>query len=208
MNKSLRRIRRNRLADYLAYALWDAIIDGYFPVLEIYSDKLEELEDEVILNPNKTTLAKIYQIKRELLTLRRAIWSQRSALSDILRDRSPLIQEKTIRYYRDCYDHAVQIIDIIETYRELTAGLTDIYLSSVSNKMNEVMKLLTVISSIFIPLTFLAGIYGMNFNPQASPWNMPELDWYWGYPVFWLVIIAIATSLIYFFWRKGWFSNL
>ncbi|ELS04137.1 magnesium Mg(2+) and cobalt Co(2+) transport protein CorA [Xenococcus sp. PCC 7305] len=199
---------RNKGTDYLAYALWDAIVDGFFPILEIFSQKIEELEDEVIFNSNNGTLAKIYQAKRELLALRRAIWSQRNALNMLIRDKSPLISEETIIYLRDCYDHAVQIIDIIETYRELTSGLTDIYLSAVGNKMNEVMKLLTVISSIFIPLTFVAGIYGMNFNPQASPWNMPELNWYWGYAFFWGIMIFIATAMIYFFWRKGWFSNM
>ncbi len=199
---------RSKGTDYLAYALWDAIVDGFFPVLEIFSQKIEALEDEVIFNPNNKTLAKIYQARRELLALRRAIWSQRNALNILIRDKSPLISEETIIYLRDCYDHAVQIIDIIETYRELTSGLTDIYLSAVGNKMNEVMKLLTVISSIFIPLTFVAGIYGMNFNPEASPWNMPELNWYWGYVFFWVIMIAIATAMIYFFWRKGWFSNV
>ncbi|MDJ0901501.1 MAG: magnesium/cobalt transporter CorA [Xenococcus sp. MO_188.B8] len=199
---------RSKGTDYLAYALWDAIVDGFFPVLEIFSQKIEALEDEVIFNPNNGTLAKIYQAKRELLALRRAIWSQRNALNILIRDKSPLISDETIIYLRDCYDHAVQIIDIIETYRELTSGLTDIYLSAVGNKMNEVMKLLTVISSIFIPLTFVAGIYGMNFNPEASPWNMPELNWYWGYIFFWIVMIVIATAMIYFFWRKGWFSNM
>ncbi|MGK7899029.1 MAG: magnesium/cobalt transporter CorA [Xenococcus sp. (in: cyanobacteria)] len=199
---------RSKGTDYLAYALWDAIVDGFFPVLEIFSQKIEALEDEVIFNPNNGTLAKIYQAKRELLALRRAIWSQRNALNILIRDKSPLISDETIIYLRDCYDHVVQIIDIIETYRELTSGLTDIYLSAVGNKMNEVMKLLTVISSIFIPLTFVAGIYGMNFNPEASPWNMPELNWYWGYLFFWVIMIVIATAMIYFFWRKGWFSNL
>ena len=199
---------RSKGTDYLAYALWDAIVDGFFPVLEIFSQKIEALEDEVIFNPNNKTLAKIYQARRELLALRRAIWSQRNALNILIRDKSSLISEETTIYLRDCYDHAVQIIDIIETYRELTSGLTDIYLSAVSNKMNEVMKLLTVISSIFIPLTFVAGIYGMNFNTEASPWNMPELNWYWGYLFFWVIMIAIATAMIYFFWRKGWFNNV
>ncbi len=194
--------------DYLAYTLWDAIIDGFFPLLEIYSEKIEELENEVLFNPTNSTLAKIYQTKGELLALRRAVWTQRNALNVLVRDKSPLITDETIIYLRDCYDHAVQIIDIIETYRELTSSLTDIYLSAVSNKMNEVMKLLTVVSSIFIPLTFVAGIYGMNFNPEASPWNMPELNWYWGYPFFWVMMGIISTSMIYFFWKKGWFSNI
>ncbi len=198
---------RNMGTDYLAYALWDAIIDGFFPVLEIYGEKIEDLEDEVIFNPNDQSLAKVYQIKRELLALRRAIWPQRNALNTLIRDGSKVIDPEILVFLRDCYDHTVQIIDIIETYRELASSLTDIYLSAISNKMNEVMKLLTVISSIFIPLTFIAGIYGMNFNNSVSPWNMPELDWYWGYPLCWILMLATAASLIYFFWRRGWFEN-
>ncbi|MGF1541533.1 MAG: magnesium/cobalt transporter CorA, partial [Pleurocapsa sp.] len=198
---------RSQGADYLAYALWDAIIDGFFPILEIYGEKIEDLEDEVIFNPSGQSLAKIYQIKRELLALRRAIWPQRNALNTLIRDGSNSINPDILIFLRDCYDHSVQIIDIIETYRELASSLTDIYLSAISNKMNDVMKLLTVISSIFIPLTFLAGIYGMNFDSNESPWNMPELDWYWGYPFFWFLTIAIATGLIYLFWRRGWFKD-
>ena len=194
-------------ADYLAYALWDAIIDGFFPVLEIYGEKIEDLEDEVIFNPSNQSLAKVYQIKRELLALRRAIWPQRNALNTLIRDGSSVINPEILVFLRDCYDHTVQIIDIIETYRELASSLTDIYLSAISNKMNEVMKLLTVISSIFIPLTFIAGIYGMNFDPDISPLNMPELEWYWGYPFCWALMLTIGGGLIYYFWRKGWFEN-
>lgn len=197
---------RSKKSDYLAYALWDAIIDGYFPILEEYGERIEDLEDQVVLSPNNQTLQKIYLIKRELLALRRAIWPQRDALNNLLRDHCNLISEPVRIYLKDCYDHVVQIIDIIETYRELASGLMDVYLSSVSNKMNEIMKLLTVISSIFIPLTFIAGIYGMNFNTD-SPWNMPELNWDFGYPFFWLLIFIISISLIMFFWRKGWFEN-
>jgi magnesium transporter len=198
---------RESKADYLAYTLWDAIIDGFFPVLEIYGEKIEELEDEVIFNPSNHTLAKVYQVKRELLALRRAIWPQRTALNTLIRDGSSLIDPEILVFLRDCYDHSVQIIDIIETYRELASSLTDIYLSAISNKMNEVMKLLTVISSIFIPLTFIAGIYGMNFNTNASPWNMPELNWYWGYLFCWAIMILTAGGLIFFFWRRGWFKS-
>ncbi|MGL5793858.1 MAG: magnesium/cobalt transporter CorA [Waterburya sp.] len=194
-------------ADYLAYALWDAIIDGFFPILEIYGEKIENLEDEVIFNPGNQSLAKVYQVKRELLALRRAIWPQRNALNTLIRDGSSVIDPEILVFLRDCYDHTVQIIDIIETYRELASSLTDIYLSAISNKMNEVMKLLTVISSIFIPLTFIAGIYGMNFDTEVSPWNMPELDWYWGYPLCWLLMLSVAVGLVYFFWRRGWFEN-
>ena len=208
------RIRRNQGlirqggTDYLAYALWDAIIDGYFPVLEDYGEHIEALEDEVVLNPTDKTLRQIYQIKRELLALRRSIWPQRDAINALIRDGSPLIDADVLRYLRDCYDHAVQIIDVVETYRELASGLMNVYLSAMSNKMNEVMKLLTVIATIFIPLTFIAGIYGMNFNPDVSPWNMPELNWYWGYLTCWGVMLAIATSLIYFFWQRGWLKNV
>jgi magnesium transporter len=198
---------RNMGADYLAYALWDAIIDGFFPVLEIYGEKIENLEDEVIFNPSNQSLAKVYQIKRELLALRRAIWPQRNALNTLIRDGSSVVNPEILVFLRDCYDHTVQIIDIIETYRELASSLTDIYLSAISNKMNEVMKLLTVISSIFIPLTFIAGIYGMNFDTDVSPFNMPELGWYWGYLFCWGIMLAIAGSLIFFFWRRGWFEN-
>jgi magnesium transporter len=198
---------RQRGVDYLAYALWDTIIDGYFLALEAYGERLEALENEVAIRPTKQTLTKIYQIRRELLALRRAIWPQRDAINAIIRDECSLISKDVRIYLRDCYDHAVQIIDVIETYRELASGLMDVYLSAVGNRMNEVMKLLTVISTIFIPLTFVAGIYGMNFNPDVSPFNMPELNWYWGYPLFWVVTIAIASSLSYFFWRRGWFSD-
>ncbi|HEY9852304.1 MAG TPA: magnesium/cobalt transporter CorA [Leptolyngbyaceae cyanobacterium] len=198
---------RKHGADYLAYSLLDAIVDGFFPVLETYGERIEELEDEVVTNPSKRTLEKIYEIRRELLELRRAIWPQRDAINTLIRDGSNLISPDVRIYLRDCYDHAVQVIDIVETYRELSSGLMDVYLSSVSNKMNEVMKFLTVMSSIFIPLTFIAGVYGMNFNTDVSNWNMPELNWKWGYLAFWILMIAIASALVYFFWRRGWFEN-
>jgi len=207
------RIRTNRSSirdrgnDYLAYALWDAIVDGFFPILEAYGERIEELEDEVVLDPDEQTLSKIYQIRRELLALRRAMWPQREAINTLLRDGSPLIGQDVLVYLRDCYNHAVQIIDIIETYRELTSGLMDVYLSAMGNRMNEVMKLLTVISTIFIPLTFIAGIYGMNFNTEVSPWNMPELNWYWGYPACLGAMAVMTVVMVYLFWRRGWFEN-
>ncbi|HEY9875323.1 MAG TPA: magnesium/cobalt transporter CorA [Candidatus Obscuribacterales bacterium] len=199
-------IIRKHGADYLAYTLLDAIIDGFFPVLENYGEKIEELEDEVVANPTRQTLDKIYQVKRELLALRRAIWPQRDAINSLIRDGSDLISDEVRIYLRDCYDHAVQVMDMVETYRELTSGLMDVYLSSVGNKMNEIMKLLTVISSIFIPLTFVAGVYGMNFNPD-KPGNMPELNWPYAYLGCWGLMIAIASGLVFFFWRRGWFKN-
>jgi len=200
-------IRRTE-SDYLMYALLDSVIDGFFPVLEEYGEAIEDLEDEVVANPTRQTLEKIHKLKRELLMLRRAIWPQRDAINSLIRDGSDLISDDVRVYLRDCYDHAVQVLDMVETYRELSSSLMDVYLSSVSNRMNEVMKLLTVISTIFIPLTFIAGVYGMNFDPEKSPLNMPELDWYFGYPLCWGIMVAIALSLVYYFYRKGWFENL
>ena len=205
--RAARGIIRDRGADYLTYALWDAIIDGYFPVVEAYGDKLERLEEIAITNPRDGTLSEIYQLRRELLALLKGIWSQRDALNQLIKEVHPMVGDSVLPYLRDCYDHTTHIIDTIETYRELTAGLMDIYLSVVSNKMNEVMKVLTVVSTIFIPLSFIAGLYGMNFNPQVSPLNMPELDWYWGYPFCLGLMSAIAIMLLVYFWRKGWLSS-
>lgn len=199
---------RQGKSDYLAYCLLDAIIDGFFPVLEVYGERIEELEDEVVMTPSHKTLDKIYQLRRELLALRRSVWPQRDAINRLIRDSSNQWISPEVRIYlRDCYDHTVQVMDMIETYRELTSGLMDVYLSSMSNKMNQVMKVLTVMSSIFIPLTFLAGVYGMNFKTDVSPWNMPELSWSFGYPLFWIVILIISTILIGIFAKLGWFED-
>lgn len=207
IRQNVGRIRQEG-ADYLAYALLDAVIDAYFPVLEDYGEYIESLEDEVIFNPTRQTVQKIYRVRRELMSLRRSIWPQRNALSQLVRDGSSnLISPNSRVYLQDCYDHVVQVLDIVETYRELTANLMDVYLSSVSNRMNEVMKTLTVISSIFIPLTFIVGVYGMNFNPNVSPLNMPELNAPWGYPLCWAVMISIGLALSYYFWKKGWFEG-
>ncbi len=204
---SNRGLIRQKKEDYLTYCILDTIIDAFFPILEQIGEYIELLENQVIQNPTPKTLASIHQIKRDLLTLRRAIWPQREMLAALTRDESAFISPEVQVYLRDCYDHAAQVMDMVEIYRELAASLTDVYLSSVSNRMNEVMKTLTVISTIFIPLTFIAGIYGMNFNSKASPWNMPELDWYWGYPLVWALMIIIALALILFFWRRGWFRD-
>jgi magnesium transporter len=202
-----RGIIRKQGADYLAYCLLDAIVDGFFPVLEYYGELIEELEDEVMLKPDRSTLARIHKIRRELLMLRRAIWPLRDAINSLIRDGSSLISSEVQVYLRDCYDHTIQVMDMVETYRELATGLMDVYLSVVSNRMNEVMKLLTVISAIFIPLTFIAGVYGMNFNPEKSPLNMPELGWYWGYPFCLALMFTIGSSLVFFFWKRGWFKS-
>jgi magnesium transporter len=198
---------REHGADYLTFCLLDAIIDGFFPVLEYYGELIEELEDEVVTRPDRSTLEKIYKVRRELLTIRRSIWPQREAINSLIRDGNNLISSEVQVYLRDCYDHAIQVMDMVETYRELGTGLMDVYLSSVGNKMNEIMKFLTVVSSIFIPLTFLAGIYGMNFNTEKSPVNMPELNWYWGYPACLILMFLIGGSSILYFWRQGWFKN-
>ncbi|OKH51729.1 magnesium and cobalt transport protein CorA [Calothrix sp. HK-06] len=205
--KHNRGIIRKHGADYLAYALLDSIVDGFFPVLERYGEKIEDLEQEVIIKPTPQTLRKIYKIRRQLLKLRRAIWPQRDVINSLIRDSGNLISDEVRLYLRDCYDHSIQVIDMVETYRELSSGLMDVYLSAVSNKMNEIMKFLTVMSSIFIPLTFIAGIYGMNFNTEKSPLNMPELNWYWGYPLCLGSMGAIATGLLLIFKRWGWLDN-
>ena len=198
---------RQRGAGYLAYTLLDTIVDGYFPLLEHYGEHIEWLEDEVISYPTRQTIAEIYKLRRQLLMLRRYVWPLRTVVNSLIRDSGDLITPENRIHLQDVYDHIVQILDILETYREVSASLMDVYLSSVSNRMNDVMKLLTVVSSIFIPLTFIAGVYGMNFNPAASPVNMPELNWPWGYPLCLGLMGTIAIVLITFFWRQGWFEN-
>ncbi len=199
---------RNQGSDYLAYTLLDTIVDGFFPILEIYGEQLEELEDQVVRSPNRQTLERIHHLKRGLFSLRRLIWPLRDAINITIRDTGDLISPEVRVYLRDCYDHTIQVMDIVETYRELASSLMDVYLSSLSNKMNEIMKILTVISTIFIPLTFIVGVYGMNFNPDTSPFNMPELNWYWGYPACWALMLIVSISLILFFRQRGWFENL
>ncbi len=191
-------------ADYLAYTLIDSVIDAYFPVLEHYGELVEELELAVVETPSPNDILKIHALKRDLLSIRRALWPMRDMLSAILRDDTPLIQDSTRLYLRDCHDHTIQLIDMVETYRELTSGLVDIHLSSVSNRMNEVMKVLTIIATIFIPLTFISGIYGMNFDPAASPWNMPELRSPYGYVSVIAAMTVIAAGLLGWFKYKGW----
>ncbi len=191
-------------ADFLAYHLIDAVIDGYFPLLERLGERLEDLENVVIDQPSRAVVAQIHDIKRELLLIRRAVWPLREAINSLVREELPMITPETRIFLRDCYDHCVQIIDLVESYRELGSGLMDVYLSNVSNRMNEVMKVLTIITTIFVPLTFVAGVYGMNFNPEKSPFNMPELNAYWGYPMAMAAMAVIALLELYYFWKKGW----
>jgi magnesium transporter len=185
-------------ADYLAYALLDAVVDCYFNILEKIGDKIEVLEEELIVEPGKTTIEQLHSMKREMIFVRKAVWPVRELISNMQRSESELIQPTTDVYLRDVHDHTVRVIDTVETYRDLLSGMMDVYLSSVSNKMNEVMKILTIITTIFVPVTFIAGVYGMNFD------YMPELHSKWGYPAVWIVMLLIIISLIIYFKRKKW----
>jgi len=190
---------RQRGADYLAYALMDAVVDRYFGILEKLGDAAEELDQRVMENPAPEILHWINHLKKELLLMRRSVWPLREALSSFVRTESDLVTESTQVFARDVYDHAIQIIDTVETLRDLTGGMTDLYLSTMGQRTNEVMKVLTIMASIFIPLTFMAGVYGMNFE------FMPELHVPWAYPALWLLMLSVAGGMIWYFRRKGWF---
>jgi magnesium transporter len=198
---------RNSGPDYLAYSLLDTVIDSYFPILENYGDSLEELEEEIIDNPTRKVIGRIHKIKRDLLILRRSMWPLREAVNSLLRDTPVGFTHETLIHLRDCYDHAVQILDFIETYRELSADLMDVYLSSISNRMNEVMKVLTIITTLCVPPTLIAGIYGMNFDYNVSPFNMPELKWFYGYPFALSLMLGIALLTLLIMWAKGWLGD-
>jgi magnesium transporter len=185
--------------DYLAYSLIDAVVDHYFIVLENLGEQIEVLEEDLVTDPDPDTLHAIHDLKRELIFLRKSVWPLREAISVLERGESQMFQPATLVYLRDVYDHVIQIIDTVETFREMATGMLDIYLSSVSNRMNEVMKVLTMIATIFIPLSFIVGLYGMNFQ------FMPELGWKWGYFMVWGVIISVVTGMIVYFRRKKWF---
>ncbi len=206
VRKRIRESARTRFcsSDYLAYALLDAIVDSYFPVLEELSERLDEMEEEIAVAPTAEIVSRIFSTKHDLLSLRRTIWPTRDMLNSLIRDPVTLISDSTRTYLRDCYDHAVRIVDLVETYRDLNSGLMELYQSSVGHRMNEIMKVLTIIATIFIPLTFIAGIYGMNFSVDASPWNMPELQWYLGYPLTLLVMAVLTAGMVLYFRRKGW----
>jgi magnesium transporter len=198
---------RTAPADYLAYCVLDAVVDAYYPLLEAVGDTVEELERSIVERPGPESVVAVRELKKDLLIARKAVWPLREALHTLIRDPLPRISDETRVYLRDCLDHCAQIIDMIETDRELVTGLMDIYMSSVSNRMNEIMKVLTIFAAIFIPLTFIAGIYGMNFNPDASPWNMPELKARYGYPLALGIMASTALIMLLYFRRKKWIGR-
>jgi magnesium transporter len=198
-----KRIVLSRGADFLLYALMDVIIDTGFPVLDQLGERLEDLEDEILDNPTREARNQIHLVKRELVMMRRAWWPQREVVSSLIRDGEHFLGENTRVYMRDCYDHCVILIDFVETYRDIASNLLDTYLSAVSQRMNDIMKALTIIATIFLPLSFIAGLYGMNFDTK-SRWNMPELAWHFGYFYALGVMLAIVITMLAWFKRKGW----
>ena len=191
------RIRKTG-CDYLAYALIDAVVDHYYSVLEQIAEKAEEIEQSLLEAPEQSMVHRLHHLKRELIVFRKQIWPLREVLAALIRGESALIKESTVLFLRDVYDHAVQVIDTVESLRDVLSGLLDLYLSTLSHRMNEVMKVLTIMATLFIPLTFVAGIYGMNFK------YMPELEWRWGYAAFWGLIVTLALVMFYYFRKRRW----
>jgi magnesium transporter len=189
---------RKMSADFLAYALIDVIVDNYFQILEKIGERIEDIEEELVENPVPGTVQAIHNLKREMILLRKSVWPLREIVNHLQREDSKLIKGSTLAYLRDVYDHTIQVIDTIESFRDMLGGMLDLYLSVVSNRMNEIMKVLTIIATIFIPLTFIAGIYGMNFV------NMPELEWRFGYPIILLIMIIMSISMLFYFRIKKW----
>jgi len=185
-------------SDYLAYSLVDAIVDNYFAIIEKLGENIEVIEEKLVTNPTTQTLHEIHNLKREMIYLRKAVWPLREVISSLERGETPLIHDATRLYLRDVYDHTIQVIDTTETYRDMVSGMLDIYLSSISNRLNAVMKVLTIIATIFMPLTFIAGVYGMNFK------HMPELEWRYGYFLIWGVMILIGVFMLIYFKKKKW----
>ena len=198
---------RQQGADYLTYSLIDATIDGFYPILESYGEEIDTLEDGIFENPDIGQMNRLHEVKRDLLMLRRAVWPTREMVNALIRDESPFVGGDARVYLRDCYDHTIQLMDVVETYREISSSLLDAYLSSMSAKLNEIMKVLTIIATIFIPLGFVASVYGMNFDTSVSPWNMPELKLHYGYPLALAGMAAIAGGLLLYFWRRGWIGR-
>jgi magnesium transporter len=191
------RLRRSA-TDYLAYSLIDAVVDYYFVVMEQLGEDIETVEDKLVSDPRPQTLKRIQALRKEMLLVRKSVWPLREVILHLERSESPLIHKTTEIFFRDVYEHTIQVMDTIETQRDMLSGMLDIYLSSVSNRLNEVMKVLTIIATIFMPLTFIAGIYGMNFE------FLPEIKWRYGYAFAWGVMILVAAIMLYFFRKKKW----
>jgi magnesium transporter len=185
-------------SDYLLYSLIDAVVDNYFSVLETMGDEIEELEEDIIERTASDSLQNVHKSKKDMILIRRSVWPLREVIHSLSREKTTLVSGDVLIYFRDVYDHTIQVIETVETFRDMLSGLHDTYLSSISNKMNEIMKVLTMFASIFIPLTFIAGVYGMNFH------FMPELNWRWGYLGVWGIIITVGISMLFFFKRKKW----
>jgi len=194
-------------ADYLAYALVDAIVDFFFPILHHLGDEVDRLEEEIIEGRCGDALQRIYALKRELMELRRVVYPLRDVLVHFYRGDVEMVESGTQVYFRDCYDHTVQVMDVLESIRDTASNLMDLQQNAIAQRMNEVMKVLTIIATVFIPLSFLAGLYGMNFDGNASPWNMPELRWRYGYPLALGLMVAVASGMVTYFWRKGWLTS-
>ncbi|WP_437227490.1 magnesium/cobalt transporter CorA [Planctomicrobium sp. SH661] len=198
---------QSRGADYLAYGILDAIIDAYFPRLEKIGSQLDEIDEAMTTDQGRAYLGRLHDIRRELILLKKLLWQHRDSLSSMLRLENELISPETHIYLRDCLDHVVQLMDVSETDRESCLGLQELYLAELSQRTNDIMRLLTLLSTFFMPMTLIAGIYGMNFNPEASPWNMPELNWYYGYPFSLALMAAVGGVLMALFWTRGWFQR-
>lgn len=195
---------RTRKADYLAYALIDAVVDSYFPVVEITGDKIDDIEDEMLSSPQQHQARQLHALKRSAHTLTRALWPLRDGLAALVRTEAAYVAPETRVYLNDTLDHTLRLIEMVESQREMLTGLIDMHLSLSQARTNDVISFLTIVSVIFIPLTFLAGIWGMNFNPDASPWNMPELKSYFGYPIALVLMLLIAVLTVLYFKRKKW----
>ena len=206
MTESIGQVRKQG-ADYLVYAILDTVLDAYFPLVEEFGKQLDGVEDLITDRPPQGTMHRIHEMRRIVRSTRQVIWSHREAMNMLLRDPTTLIRSETRIYLRDCHDHTIQLVDLLEIYRENCTDLRDVYLSTVSNRMNEIMTVLTVMASIFIPLSFITGLYGMNFDTDVSPWNMPELKWFFGYPFALSLMAGVAIGLLVLFRIRGWINS-
>ncbi|MFY9252830.1 MAG: magnesium/cobalt transporter CorA [Fuerstiella sp.] len=206
IRKAVGRIRHLQ-ADFLAYAILDAIVDGYFPVLDTYGQQLDELEERLSSQHARHTITKVHRLRSEFYMLRKSIWPHREMFNSLIRDFESRFSDDTRLHLRDCYDHTIQIIDITDACREIASDLRDFHFTQINIRQNEIMKVLTIVATIFMPLSFVAGVYGMNFDPNISPYNMPELKWGWGYPMALGIMASMAVGMLLFFWRRGWLQR-